>query len=146
MSLQTHRKGKRLEAWCCYTAYQTLTCRLTCRYDTTIAPIIVHICSVLPQGKRHSRLKDGNGQLCLENRDLDDLPYKEFEKVDSWLESKVQDFQAAAGQEVKLVGYCAIGHFSLPDLVTCLQRVKLTVCLMCKLAESSTHFAADAPA
>ncbi|KAL0041856.1 hypothetical protein WJX79_006837 [Trebouxia sp. C0005] len=84
-------------------------------YDTTIAPIIVHICSVLPQGKRHSRLKDGNGQLCLENRDLDDLPYKEFEKVDSWLESKVQDFQAAAGQEVGKEAMQHLQPFKMTD-------------------------------
>ncbi|KAL0047738.1 hypothetical protein WJX82_010767 [Trebouxia sp. C0006] len=69
-------------------------------YNATIAPIIVHICSVMPGGKRYSSLKDGNGQLCLENRDLDDLPYKEFDKVDSWLDRKVHDFEAAACQQV----------------------------------------------
>ena len=84
---------------CCCTTYQMLACR----YNATIAPIILHICSVLPEGKRYSSLKDGNGQLCLENRDLDELPYQEFEKVDSWLDRKVHDFEAAACQQVKLL-------------------------------------------
>lgn len=84
-------------------------------YNATIAPIILHICSVLPDGKRYSSLKDGNGQLCLENRDLDELPYQEFEKVDSWLDRKVHDFEAAACQQVGKQALQHLQPFKMTD-------------------------------
>lgn len=49
-----------------------------------------------PQADRRSTLKDGNGQLCLENRDLDCVPEKDLGEIDSWLEKTVDDFDAAA--------------------------------------------------
>ena len=45
---------------------------------------------------------DANGQLCLDHRDLDYIPPTELEKVDRWLESTLDDFEAAASHQVGL--------------------------------------------
>ena len=72
------------------------------RHTATVAPIIAHIYKTCPQAKRLSQMVDANGQLCLDHRDLDYIPHAELEKVDRWLESKLDDFEAAASNQVGL--------------------------------------------
>ena len=72
------------------------------RYEATIAPVIGYILRVLPESVRLSSLHDGNGQMALEHRDLDELPLKEINNVDAWLQQKVDDFGQAAYASVSL--------------------------------------------
>lgn len=81
---------------------------LACRYNATIVPIIAHICKTLLEPERRSAMKDENGQLCLENRDLDILPPAELRKVDNWLNSKVDEFNTAACKQVELLCFLVL--------------------------------------
>ena len=113
-----------------------------CRYNAIIVPIIAHICKTLLQPERRSSMKDENGQVCLENRDLDILPRAELAKVDSWLKSKVDEFNTAACKQVELLCFLVL----VQGLQACSLQSAGLLCsvdrlhLPCQLAPSSKQF------
>lgn len=88
-------------------------------------------------------MKDENGQLCMENRDLDILPPAELKKVDSWLNRKVDDFNTAACKQVELLCFLVL----VQGLQTCSLQSAGLLCatdrlhLPCQVAPCSKQVA-----